>query len=170
MQNTFCERGGCKSADHVWCLSTTDRNNSFSSNPDRAKLVSPGADICVLQGFIKCKGPRPVVYRVVWSDGKPEFAWSIVNGNNFSEPEEVVVLKEDVSYYEHTAHYALGFQLKNANANANHLFSCLMNGQAKSLFSRIDDEQDLFDDVSAKETAAREKELAAAAIAAKKRE
>ena len=42
------------------------------------------ATLCGVQGYIRCKGPRAVVYRVVWRQKKNPYAFCIVNEMDFA--------------------------------------------------------------------------------------
>ena len=41
--------------------------------------------ICVLQRFVKSKGPFPFINRVVWRVDKPSYAWTITSRTQFKE-------------------------------------------------------------------------------------
>ena len=42
------------------------------------------ASLCAVQGFIRCKGPRAVIYRLIWRKRKNPYAFCIVNEVNFA--------------------------------------------------------------------------------------
>ena len=41
------------------------------------------AALCAIQGFVRCKGPRAVIYRLIWRKKKNPYAFCIVNEVNF---------------------------------------------------------------------------------------
>ena len=45
---------------------------------------TPEAALCGVQGYVRCKGPRAVVYRVVWRQKKNPYAFCIVNAMDFA--------------------------------------------------------------------------------------
>ena len=49
-------------------------------------LGGHGEKFCV-QRFVKCKGPKAFIYRVVWRKHKPNYAWVITNKTHYNDTE-----------------------------------------------------------------------------------
>lgn len=53
---------------------------------ERAPACYGRGELCVIQKFIKCKGPQPFVVRSVWRKDSPNYSWIITAKHKFQDP------------------------------------------------------------------------------------